>query len=55
MSSSPSELCQNLWDAVKAMDNIKLDDDNKQRVLDTTLSFIAKDCNIIFKVVGVFD
>lgn len=49
------QLCKNLWEAVKAMDNIQLDEPNKQRVLDTALSFIAKDCNIIFKMLGVFD
>jgi hypothetical protein len=47
------QLCQSLWEAVKAMDNIKLDSPNKQRTLDTALSFIAKDCNIIFKMLGV--
>ncbi len=49
------DLCKNLWEAVKAMDNIQTDDPNKQRVLDTALSFIAKDCNIIFKTVGYYD
>lgn len=54
MTEEDERKCFALWTAIKDMDTIAIDNENARRTVDTALGFIAKDSNIIFKILGFY-